>query len=927
MKRWLEYRWMRLLWVFAFVFLLSTAGAVIGAPDGIQDRETVKPPFRAGLRYDPNATNLQIPQQHRQSRQSIQMATIHVNYLPAGSTDTFNNPCNDWTTEAISAFEHAVDIWAGIINSSVPIEINACHATLDPNILSMSAPDYFYRNFPNAPQTATWYPTALANALHGARMNGSVVDMHITYNGALSWYYGADGNTPAMQLDFVSLALHEICHGLGFFGSMTVENEGNGNIGYWGWGISEPGYQDPLIYDRFAKTGAGVPLLSLGNGTTILGSALTSDDVYFTGAYAIAANGNVAPELYAPSVWRPDLSYLHLAESYNTANGGQDALMTYALGPGESFHSPGPVTLGILKDIGWTLTGDNTPPTLAGIPDIAVPMNQSSDNVVDLWEYAHDAEDEDSELTFSFLTPPTNTLGLQIDSNRYIDVNPATNLAGDFLIEVLVQDSNALTDTDIFVLTITEENIAPTLSVPDIALGVNTNTTLDLWTYAEDGNDADATLVFTIEEVSTTDLAVSLTGGHLLNIAPALDWVGAATVTVNVRDPEGLTASDAFAVYVTAENITPTLAIPDIRISFNGHTSLNLWDYANDDDDVLTFTLESVSTPNLTVTLDSGHLLSITPAISWTGAGMITVKVSDPESLSALDSFTVTVEAMKFLYLPLVLRIWPPLPGIPTLLPIANADYDGAYTVEWTTADRADAYELQEDDNAAFSNPTQVYSGTATSWATSGKSNKLYYRVRGHNALGEGFWSNTQSVQVIPTLFKATADTYIAQGKPNINYGEEYMMRAGYDSVLMPQEHIVRSLVRFDLSEVPPDATIASAALRLYYMQSSGEKNEIHNIAVYRVTSPWSEYETIWNSAPNIGETHGSIALRTAESWYYKYYSIDVTNLVRGWTNGTLPNYGIQLRGSENASWQSFATRENATREPLLQITYGEAVR
>ena len=62
--------------------------------------------------------------------------------------------------------------------------------------------------------------------------------------------------------------------------------------------------------------------------------------------------------LYAPSPWSDGSSYSHLAESYN---GTPNALMTFSLANGESIHSPGPVTLGIMKDVGWTMGAP--PPT------------------------------------------------------------------------------------------------------------------------------------------------------------------------------------------------------------------------------------------------------------------------------------------------------------------------------------------------------------------------------------------------------------------------------------------------------------------------------------------------------------------------------------------------------------------------------------
>jgi hypothetical protein len=103
------------------------------------------------------------------------------------------------------------------------------------------------------------------------------------------------------------------------------------------------------------------------------------------------------------------------------------------------------------------------------------------------------------------------------------------------------------------------------------------------------------------------------------------------------------------------------------------------------------------------------------------------------------------------IYLPLVLRNWPPLPNTPLLNAVSNSDGDGSYTVSWNAADFAETYVLQEDDNAAFSSPGTRYTGPSTSWSTSGKPNATYYySVRAENVWGHSDWSNVESVRVGP---------------------------------------------------------------------------------------------------------------------------------------------------------------------------------
>jgi hypothetical protein len=275
-----------------------------------------------------------------------QSATFIINYIPAGTQNALGDSCLNWPAGSQAAFQYAANLWGTLLNSTVPIKIDACWASLGEGVLGHSATDSFYRNFAGAPQSNTWYSVALANALSGADRNGNTAEMHIAYSSSSSftWYFGADGNPPMSQYDFVSVVLHEIAHGLNFAGSMQV----SGGVGSWGGGT---GY--PVIYDRFAENGSIQALINTSlfpNPSTQLAAQLTSNNIYFNGTYAKAANGNSRVKLYAPSTWRPGSSYAHLDEMFN---GTANALMTYSLNNGEAVHDPGPIPCGILRDLGW----------------------------------------------------------------------------------------------------------------------------------------------------------------------------------------------------------------------------------------------------------------------------------------------------------------------------------------------------------------------------------------------------------------------------------------------------------------------------------------------------------------------------------------------------------------------------------------------
>jgi len=59
-----------------------------------------------------------------------------------------------------------------------------------------------------------------------------------------SWYFGIDGNSPDAKYDFVSVVLHEIEHGLGFYSSAIEFPENSGTLEW-----TQSGY--PVIFDWF----------------------------------------------------------------------------------------------------------------------------------------------------------------------------------------------------------------------------------------------------------------------------------------------------------------------------------------------------------------------------------------------------------------------------------------------------------------------------------------------------------------------------------------------------------------------------------------------------------------------------------------------------------------------------------------------------
>jgi hypothetical protein len=171
-------------------------------------------------------------------------------------------------------------------------------------------------------------------------------------------------------------------------------------------------------------------------------------------------------------------------------------------------------------------------------------------------------------------------------------------------------------------------------------------------------------------------------------------------------------------------------------------------------------------------------------------------------------------------------------------------------------------------------------------------------------------------------VFYAVADATVMQGYPDINLGETVDMWAGYDEYLDPHGRIARSLVRFDISSLPPNIDITQATLMVYLVGSWDYPGTRRTITTYRITGGWSERSVTWNNRPGYGHTYGSSSIPQG---VWGWYEFEVTDLVRAWYNGNYPNQGIMLRGPEvsglDASWRSFGTRESSY-TPRLVVEY-----
>ena len=260
-----------------------------------------------------------------------------------------------FSSQAKAAMEYAKSILESILPADTKLTINASWEKITTSgVLAQSTiTGYVAGSGIDALNPLSFYPVALAEKIAGKSLNAdSDGDITLAVNSSINWYLGTDGNTPTTKYDLVTVVMHEICHGLGFFDSFSSD----GTLGSYGFNSI------PVIYDTFVENYDGNKLtdtVKFSNFSTALESQLTGNQVYFNGPllkkYTTTNNyQNLRAKLYAPATWDAGSSISHLDESSGILN--KDALMTPFINFGEAIHDPGKFTFSILADLGWINT-------------------------------------------------------------------------------------------------------------------------------------------------------------------------------------------------------------------------------------------------------------------------------------------------------------------------------------------------------------------------------------------------------------------------------------------------------------------------------------------------------------------------------------------------------------------------------------------
>jgi hypothetical protein len=283
---------------------------------------------------------------------------------PTPWTPTGGNPATTLGQARLNAFQYAANLWGARLQSNVTILVNAqmnpLTCTSTSAVLGSAGATTAHRDFTNAPVALTWYPQALANSLAGADLDPTTPDISAQFNsnlngsagclGGIGWYYGYDASPPSSTIDFVSVVLHEIGHGLGFqtFVNLTT-------------GAKLAGYDDTYLLN-LNQNGAAQPLYPLMSNAQRVAANISDPNLRWTGAGVTAFHPTI------PLTAGLSGSYARVHAPNPVVQGSSVSHFSTALAPNQlmepSYTAANhniELTLRLFQDIGWVLTPQCAP--------------------------------------------------------------------------------------------------------------------------------------------------------------------------------------------------------------------------------------------------------------------------------------------------------------------------------------------------------------------------------------------------------------------------------------------------------------------------------------------------------------------------------------------------------------------------------------
>ena len=327
-----------------------------------------------------------------------------------------------------------------------------------------------------------------------------------------------------------------------------------------------------------------------------------------------------------------------------TATNGSAAIgaggsLTYT--PNADFAGADTISYTISDGAGGTATG-SVAVSVAAANDAPVAVADTAttaeDTAVTITVLGNDTDVDGDPLSVTSASATNGTVVVETDGS--LSYTPNADFSGTDTITYEISDGAGGTATGSVAVSVGAANDAPVAEDDTASTTEDTAVTIDVL-----GNDTDLDGdPLSVTSASATNGTVVVAADGSLTYTPEADFNGTDTITYEISDGAGGTATGSVAVSVGAVNDAPVAE--DDTASTLVDTAVTIDVLGNDtdvDEDPLTVT--SATAPNGTVVVEADGSLTYTPNAAFTGADVISYEISDGAGGTASASVAVDVLA------------------------------------------------------------------------------------------------------------------------------------------------------------------------------------------------------------------------------------------------------------------------------------------
>jgi hypothetical protein len=391
--------------------------------------------------------------------------------------------------------------------------------------------------------------------------------------------------------------------GDGIYEVTVTADDGNGGTvsTSFTWTVTNP---VPVATDDTATTAEDTP-----TNIDVLANDNDPDGDPLTVVTASAANGTVTilPDGTIDYTPNPDFNGVDtITYQISDGNGGVDtAVVTVTVDP---VNDP-PVA------VNDTATTDEDTP-------VTIPL------------LGNDSDVDGDDLTVTDASALNGTVTINPDGT--VTYTPDPDFNGTDTITYEISDGNGGTDTATITVVVAPVNDDPVALPETVDTPEDTPTTISVLDNDSDVDGDD----LTVTDATSPDGTVTINPDGTITFVPDPDFNGPTTITYEISDGMGGTATATVTVDVTPVN-DPPVAVDD-TVTTDEDTPVTVPVLDNDSDvDGDDLTVTGASAPNGTVTINPDGTITYTPDPDFNGADVITYVIDD--GMGGTDTATVTV--------------------------------------------------------------------------------------------------------------------------------------------------------------------------------------------------------------------------------------------------------------------------------------------